>query len=151
MHEFLLNVHQKITQNLTEKHLLTKQSIELQSAIDSNLKQIKANDFAQEAGAIIGMTHKIRRRLKLTIEIEHVKGHPKRPKDFDDDPVSWTMIECDKKAKQARIQYEENNRNETQLTKMDYSIMVDQKHNHKSIIELVKTIDYETKEKEHAQ
>ena len=29
LREFLLNVHQKITQNLTEKQLLTKQSIEL--------------------------------------------------------------------------------------------------------------------------
>lgn len=42
----------------------------------------------QEAGAITEMTHKIRRRLKLTIDIECTKGHPKRPKDFDNDPVS---------------------------------------------------------------
>lgn len=61
------------------------------------------------------------------------------------------MIECDKKAKEARIQSETNSRKDTQMTKMDYSIIVDQKYSHKYIIELAKKIDYENKEKEYVQ
>ena len=49
--------------------------------------QIKANDYAQEAGAIVGTIKNMLRKIKLTIDVEFTRGHPKKPKTFEHDPV----------------------------------------------------------------
>lgn len=47
----------------------------------------KANEYAQEAGAMIGAIIKKLRNIKLTIDVKFTKGHPKNPKSFEHDPV----------------------------------------------------------------
>lgn len=46
LHEFFGNVHEKITNNVAEKHLLAAQSQDLKDSLARNLNQIEANEQA---------------------------------------------------------------------------------------------------------
>ena len=50
LQDFFGNVHDKITQNIVQKHLLTTQSTELKDSLQRNLSQIETNEQSFTAG-----------------------------------------------------------------------------------------------------
>ena len=111
----------------------------------------KVNDFFQDAGAIIGTMQMTMKKMKLTLVIEHAKGHPKKPSSFEKDPVSWTMVECNNKFKEARTQREKNERHNSILKKETYTKVIYDRIKHNSINELARKEYATKKEREYMQ
>ena len=61
------------------------------------------------------------------------------------------MVQCDRNAKKARIQREEDHKQNSELAESNYGITMDSATNHRSLMQLVNVKDAEMKEREHAE
>ena len=67
-----------------------------------NRETHEANSFSQDGGDVFAELLSIKKYIKTKIEVIHYMVHKRKPKKYEDDPITHLMCECDEKSRSIR-------------------------------------------------